>query len=159
MNAIDAGTPADPYSWLEEITGKQALAYVEAQNAVTLKELESKPEFPAIKQESLAILNSRERIPYVQKLGLWYYNFWQDAANPRGLWRRTTLAKYQQSEPAWETVLDLDELAKTEHENWIWAGSNALPTDYERLSDFSLPRRRRRQSDAGIRSQGEAVRA
>ena len=48
---------------------KRALAYVEAQNAVTLKELQSKPEYPAIKQESLAILNSRERIPYVRKLG------------------------------------------------------------------------------------------
>jgi len=132
MNALDTKTSADPYSWLEEITGDKALAYVEAQNAVTLKELQSQPEYPAIKQEMLAILNSRERIPYVRKLGPWFYNFWQDAANPRGLWRRTTLAEYRKPEPAWETVIDLDALSKTEQENWVWAGSTALPPDYER---------------------------
>ena len=36
----------------------------------------------------LAILNSRDRIPFVRKMGEFYYNLWQDAANPRGLWRR-----------------------------------------------------------------------
>jgi prolyl oligopeptidase len=132
MNAVDAKTPADPYSWLEEITGKRALEYVESQNAVTLKALQSQSEYAAIKKESLEILNSHERIPYVRKLGPWFYNFWQDAANPRGLWRRTTLAEYRKPEPAWETVIDLDAQAKTERENWIWGGSTALPPDYER---------------------------
>ena len=27
------------------------------------------------------------------------YNFWQDAKNPKGLWRRTTIADYQNAEP------------------------------------------------------------
>jgi prolyl oligopeptidase len=129
---MNADTSADPYSWLEEITGKRALAFVEAQNAITLKELQSQGEYAEIKKESLDILNSHDRIPYAQKRGPWYYNFWQDAANPRGLWRRTTLAEYRKPNPAWETVLDLDALAKSEKENWIWAGSNPLPPDYER---------------------------
>jgi prolyl oligopeptidase len=130
--ASSAITQPDPYSWLEDITGKRALAYVEAQNAVTLKELQSRPEYAAIKQEVLGILNSKERIPYFRKMAPWLYNFWQDAANPRGLWRRTTMAEYRKPNPAWETVLDLDALAKTEHENWIWAGSASLPPDYQR---------------------------
>ncbi|HEX3997458.1 MAG TPA: prolyl oligopeptidase family serine peptidase [Pirellulales bacterium] len=130
--AINADTPADPYSWLEEITGARALAYVEAENAITLKRLQSESVYAEIKQQSLAILNSHERIPYVRKLGPWYYNFWQDAANPRGLLRRTTPAEYRKSNPGWETVLDLDALAKAEHENWVWGGSTSLPPDYER---------------------------
>ena len=46
----------------------------------------------------------------ISKIGPYYYNFWQDAKNPRGLWRRTTLDEYRKAEPAWETVLDLDAL-------------------------------------------------
>ena len=35
----------------------------------------------------------------------------------RGLWRRTTLEEFRKAKPAWETVLDLDALAKQEKEN------------------------------------------
>ena len=133
-----AETPNDPYLWLEEVLGKQALEYVETQNAATLKDLEARPEFAPIKSQMLAILNSKERIPYVSKQGAFLYNFWQDAKSPRGLWRRTTLEEYQKPEPAWETVLDVDELAKTEKENWAWHGSSSFPPKYERsLVSFS----------------------
>ena len=132
QSAVESPADADPYAWLEEVTGEKALQYVEAQNAVTLKELEAKPEYASIKSQVLEILNSKERIPYVQKLCEWYYNFWQDADHPRGLWRRTTLAEYRQAEPKWETVLDVDQLAKDDKENWIWGGSNSLPPKYER---------------------------
>jgi prolyl oligopeptidase len=132
LMAMSAISDADPYAWLEEVTGKRALEYVEAQNAATRKELEARPEYAEIKSQVLAILDSHERIPHVGKMGDRYYNFWQDAANPRGLWRRTTLDEYRKSEPAWETVLDVDALAKDEKENWVWAGANALPPKYER---------------------------
>ncbi len=129
--AMTANT-ADPYSWLEDITGSRALQFVEAQNAVTLKKLESQAEYASIQQQSLEILNSHERIPAVRKHGKWYYNFWQDAANPRGILRRTTLDEYRKPNPKWEIVLDIDALAETEHENWVFAGSNTLPPDHER---------------------------
>jgi len=132
LMATDAQTKDDPYSWLEEVTGKKALDFVEAQNAVTLKELQSEPEYSQTQSQVLAILNSHDRIPFVRKMGEFYYNFWQDAANPRGLWRRTTLDEYRKAKPAWETVIDVDALAKEEHENWVWAGANALPPNYER---------------------------
>jgi prolyl oligopeptidase len=130
--AISAVTGSDPYSWLEDVSGKRALEFVEAQNAVTVKELEAHPEFGEFKSQVLAILNSHDRIPFVHKLGDRYYNFWQDAVNPRGLLRRTTLEEYRKPQPAWETVLDLDALAKEENENWVWGGEHALPPKYER---------------------------
>ncbi len=132
LMATRATAESDPYSWLEEITGQRAMAFVEAQNAVTVKELEGQPEFAEFKAQALAILNSHDRIPFVHKLGEWYYNFWQDAANPRGLLRRTTLEEYRKPQPSWETVLDVDALAKEEKENWVWAGEHALPPKYER---------------------------
>ena len=41
-------------------------------------------------------------------MGDYYYNYWRDAYNVRGLWRRTTVDEYYKAKPAWETVLDLD---------------------------------------------------
>jgi prolyl oligopeptidase len=78
------------------------------------------------------ILDSRDKIPYVSRRGDALYNFWRDAEHPRGLWRRTTLAEYRNTAPAWETVIDLDALAKAEGENWVWAGATCLAPDYQR---------------------------
>ena len=68
--------------------------------------------------------------PYVRRRGDWLYNFWRDAANPRGLWRRTTLQSYRTDAPDWEVVIDLDALAADEDENWVWAGANVIEPDH-----------------------------
>ena len=78
----------DPYLWLEDVTADKSMAWVKERNAESVPELESKPEFKELHPRLVDIYNSRERIPVVQKRGPWLYNFWQDAAHPRGLWRR-----------------------------------------------------------------------
>src|ERR1700722_3735811 len=127
-----SATPDDPNLWLEDVTGEKALAWVRAQNAVSTAKLESAPGFKALQDRLLDILNSRERIPQVAKHGALYYNFWRDDKNPRGVWRRTTLEEYKKTAPAWETVLDLDQLAATEKENWVWHGYNVLKPSNDR---------------------------
>jgi prolyl oligopeptidase len=122
----------DPYLWLEDVGGDKALAWVRERNAESQPLLESKPEFKAIHERLLAIYNSRERIPGVEKLGAWLYNFWQDDRSPRGLWRRTTLDEYRKKEPAWETVLDIGKLGADENEKWAWKGANCLYPEYTR---------------------------
>ena len=67
----------------------------------------------------LNILDSKDKIPYVTKIGNFYYNFWQDANNKKGLLRRITLESYKSASPAWDIVLDIDKLAETENENWV----------------------------------------
>ncbi|MGN6642360.1 MAG: S9 family peptidase, partial [Verrucomicrobiota bacterium] len=127
-----ADSVADPYLWLEDVTGEKALDWVRQQNAVTVKELENAPDFKGTRQKLLSILNSKERIPGVIKRGKFYYNFWMDEKNPRGLWRRTTLDEYRKAEPRWEIVLDLDRLAADEKENWVWKGAAFLEPDFDR---------------------------
>ncbi len=124
--------PVDPYLWLEEVDGEQALDWVRAQNERSVAELSSGPEFAQLQDRLLAVLDSDDRIPYVQKQGDYVYNFWRDTTNPRGLWRRTTLQSYVQGETKWETVIDVDALAKAEDENWVWAGSSCRKPDYDR---------------------------
>lgn len=121
-----AGAAADPYLWLENVTGKRALAWVGQQDAKSTAALTVTPSFQSMNTHFLDILNSTARIPYVEKIGDAYYNFWRDKDHERGLWRRTTLAEYRKDAPAWETVLDLDALGKAEGESWVWKGSTTL---------------------------------
>src|SRR5215210_83529 len=102
----------DPFAWLEEVEGARALAWAKEQNARTLPELEARPEYRPIYEKTLAILNSKDKIPTPSLLGTTVYNFWKDEANPRGLWRRTSLESFRTAAPAWETVIDVDALGK-----------------------------------------------
>ena len=58
------------------------------------------------------------------------YNFWRDAANPRGLWRRTTLDSYRTDSPEWDVLIDVDELGRADGEKWVWAGAGVIYPEY-----------------------------
>ncbi|MFI7674479.1 prolyl oligopeptidase family protein [Actinophytocola sp. NPDC049390] len=122
----------DPYLWLEEVTGDTALDWVRARNAETVAELTGGERFTALRDETREVLDADDRIPYVRRRAEYLYNFWQDAANPRGLWRRTTLESYRTANPEWELVLDVDALAKAEDESWVWQGAAVLRPGYRR---------------------------
>jgi prolyl oligopeptidase len=127
-----APEPADPHRWLEEVLDERALAWVRERNAATEATLKSEPGFADLRTRIREVLDSREQIPYVSRQGAFLYNLWRDAANPRGLWRRTTLDEYRKPQPAWETVLDLDALGRAEGENWVWAGAQCFGPAYRR---------------------------
>ncbi len=129
---VAAATPDDPYLWLEDITGERALAWVRERNAESAQELESLPGYRSLENDILKILDSEAKIPYVNKAGAYYYNFWKDAKNPRGLWRRTTMAEYRKPEPKWEVILDIDALGKREKESWVFHGAQFLKPGYRR---------------------------
>jgi prolyl oligopeptidase len=120
----------DPNLWLEDVQGDKALAWVRERNAESEGQLQAQPGFDAMKASIREVLDSKEQIPYVSRQGDWFYNLWKDASNPRGLWRRATLAEYRKPQPAWETVIDIDALGKAEGENWVWAGATVLSPDY-----------------------------
>lgn len=123
---------SDPHQWLEAVEDPRALEWVKAQNDKAEAELAATPEFRQLEADLLAIYDSDARIPAVNKQGEWYYNFWRDQQNPRGLWRRTTLEEYRKPNPQWEVLLDLDALNKAEDTNWVWGGANCLRPDYAR---------------------------
>jgi prolyl oligopeptidase len=131
LTAMSQG-PADPYLWLEDVTGERALGWVEGQNASTRRELEASADFEPIRARLLSIYDSKEKIPLATKAGAYYYNFWKDAQHVRGIWRRTSPEEYRKKDPAWETVLDLDKLASDEKENWVWNGEETRYPDYTR---------------------------
>lgn len=115
---------------LEEVEGEEALAWVRERNARCFKALQGDPCYERLHAEALAILEARDRIPFVgfrrRGAGETLTNFWQDSEHVRGLWRRTTLESYRAAAPEWETVLDLDALAAEEGKNWVFHGATYL---------------------------------
>ena len=130
--AATPAEPEDPFLWLEEVDGPRALAWVNAQNTRTLAELEADPRYAGLHERALGIVNATDRIAYPNLMGHSVMNFWQDPTHVRGIWRRTTRAGYEQANPAWETVLDLDALAAAEHANWVWEGADCRAPDFRR---------------------------
>jgi prolyl oligopeptidase len=123
---------ADPFMWLEDVESPRALEWVEARNAATVAELTQHPAYEPIFERTMQILDSDDRIPFPAILGDRLYNFWQDADNPRGVWRRTSWESYLTGEPEWEAVLDIDALAEAEDVPWAYGGTTCLPPDFRR---------------------------
>jgi len=150
------GGEEDPYTWLEEVESDESIAFAKSANEKCLARLGDPSDTETYKRV-LAALESDDRIPHVRLLGyeegtgdMLLYNFWRDSQNPKGIWRKTTLASYQTADVEWTIVLDLDELAKKEEVSWVWKGYTPLPrsrddhekSGYEPGTDSSAPRGR-----------------
>ncbi len=122
----------DPFLWLEEVEGKDALKWVDAHNSKSLPQFEKDSRYSQIEKEVRQIAMAKDRIAMPNLMGNYFYNFWQDETHVRGIWRRTLVENYQKEEIAWETVIDLDALAKAETENWVWKGVSCLPPEYQK---------------------------
>ena len=127
----------DPYTWLEDVHGAKPLAWVAEQNAASLGQLKADPRYQKNYDSILQVLDATDRIAMGSLDHGFVYNFWQDAANPKGLWRRTTIADYQNASPNWDLLLDIDALAKTEKENWVFKGAECSPGEMRCLIRLS----------------------
>lgn len=144
--AADRGTPphmpsdlspagvraADDHLALEEVNGAEAMAFVAGENQRALAALTGDRRYETFRRQAEAILTATDRIPGPSFLGDGIGNFWQDAANPKGIWRRTTLESYRSADTRWETILDIDALARAEGRDWVFKGADCLAPDETR---------------------------
>ncbi len=126
--AKSVNTTSDEWAWLEDVHGARQLDWVKAQNAVALKTLKADPDYQKDYDQILAVLDATDRIPYVSLVKNEAFNFWQDAQNPKGIWRVTSIADYAKPKPHWHTLLDIDKLAADEKENWVYKGVERAPS-------------------------------
>ena len=120
------------YLWLEEVQGKESLAWVKKQNNAAFAQLKNNKYYDESYQQNITALDSTDRIAYATQYGDYLYNFWTDKEHQRGIYRRTTLAQYQTDSPQWETILDIDALAKKDGKSWVYKGMQCLYPDYDR---------------------------
>jgi prolyl oligopeptidase len=123
----------DPYLWLEEVDGTEAIEWAQKMNDKSLEVLMSHPEYETIYTKNLEILNSTDRIAAPSLMGDYIYNFWQDAQNVRGIWRRTPKQNYLDGNPTWETLIDIDEMSKQDDIKWVYKGATGLYPAYDRF--------------------------
>lgn len=132
VTGIAAAQTTDAHQWLEDVSGEKALSWVKAQNQITRNKLDNDAGFKQLRSDLQVILNSKDRIPGIRKMGDAVYNFWTDAEHPRGVWRKTSLDEYRKPQPKWETVLDIGALAAAENENWVFKNSNCREPAFDR---------------------------
>lgn len=132
LASVSAMANDDPWLWLENVEGENALAWARGQNERSLDTIRSHPLFEPIHERALEILTSDERIAYPSLMGGEIYNFWRDEEHVRGLWRKTSLESYRSESPEWDVIIDIDALAKREEKNWVWAGANCRYPAYDR---------------------------
>ncbi len=122
----------DPYLWLENIEGADALKWVEAQNQKSQAALTQAERYQRAEKDTLAILEAKDKIPtgYFMKNDI--VNFWRDDVHVRGVLRKTSYAEYKKANPRWQTILDIDALAKKENENWVFKNFECLEPAYQK---------------------------
>jgi prolyl oligopeptidase len=146
-NSNKKGEEEDPYLFLEEVESEESLTFATTANERCLSAL-GDPTLGPSYSRILNVFESKDRLAYATVYGYdkddmqkkVVYNFWKDAQNPKGIWRKTTLEDYKQQtssssssdnddeprQPNWKTVLDVDALAEQDGISWVWKGSNAL---------------------------------
>ena len=67
---------SDPYLWLEDVDGARSIEWVKQQNARSTAELKAHPDYAALYQRLLGILENKDRIAAISFLGEHVYNFW-----------------------------------------------------------------------------------
>ena len=123
---------ADDHLALEQVNGAEAKAFVASENKKSLAALISDRRYETFRQQAFNILSATDRIAMPTFWGEGISNFWQDATNPKGLWRHTTLASYFSASPEWETLIDLDQLSKDEGKDWVLKRVQSLTPDEDR---------------------------
>ena len=119
----------DPYLSLSQINGAKALVWVKAQNAKSNAVLKGDPGYRKDYDTLLTILNANDRISQPDVVDHQrVFNFWQDAAHVRGLWRRTSVASYASATPDWRVLFDIDKYDRDTGKNWVWQGADCTPS-------------------------------
>src|SRR5690348_6801333 len=79
LQAQSGADRADPYIWLEDVSGARSMSWVKTENERTAKMLENDPRYAELKSAALKTLEAPDRLPTPSLNGSDVYNTWQDA--------------------------------------------------------------------------------
>lgn len=111
--------------YLEEVEGEKALEWAATQTQQTTEQLKKDPRFESVYQNMLTEFQDQNRLKTGVIHHFYYYNFWQDENNPKGLWRRIRLSEFASG--SWENLLDFDQWFKQTGESLTYSRFEAHP--------------------------------
>ncbi|ASV98837.1 prolyl oligopeptidase family serine peptidase [Paraburkholderia aromaticivorans] len=122
----------DTFLALEALDDPAVLGWVERQNARTLAAWGSGARYDSLRNRlaSIYLRNDRPVIP--ARWRDWAYDFRQDEATPRGIWRRASWASWRAGQPVWQTLIDFDRLGEDEQTPWVCVDQQILYPDGDR---------------------------
>ncbi len=132
-------TDEDPFQWLEDVEGKEQLAWVNQHNSATLEYITHIQDYKERYDFAYNILTSNELLVYPERHGNFIYNFWQDENNPRGIIRRIPFDNFLLNKKDWELILNLDSLSVSDSINWVFKGIQYAPGESSRSIFYLSP--------------------
>lgn len=136
LNSKKMTETSDPFIKLEDIRSEESMKWVRSENELSSSHLKANPAFNLLKESIKGILASKEKIPNVTIIEDYFYNHWTDEKNPRGLWRRAKISELNKKHPAWDVLIDVDVLGKSENESWVLKRTEILRGDHTRALVF-----------------------
>lgn len=130
-------TDCDKYLWLEDINSPQSLAWVQAQNAQTLKELTTTQRFEDLKKTYIEILNKKDFLKISRQDNDIYY-LKADSAHPRGQLMTVPRANFAGEQSPWKLLIDLDVLSKADNTSYVYKGQIKLKGTDRTLISLSV---------------------
>ncbi|MBX3041111.1 MAG: S9 family peptidase [Bdellovibrionaceae bacterium] len=115
------------FQWLENLESPESLAWVNDQNARTLSELKSYPEFQSFYEEALKVHGSSGRLPCRSIHDGLVYDLQVSEENPLGRWVRCSLQEFTREMPMWEVLLDLDLFSREQGQEWNFSSALLSP--------------------------------
>ena len=146
MTSPTPQTPIPAPDALIDVEHPDVLQWADSWSQRTVEALDQHPLRAELERRIRDVLDTDDRIPFPLRRGERLFNFWRDAGHPRGLWRATDPASYLAGTPSWETLIDVDALAESEDENWVWKGAHVISPSYDR----ALIRLSRGGADASV---------
>lgn len=123
-NKVEDKMNLDHLNYLVDITSDPVNQFTDAENKKTMdrftKDPKNKTRYDHLHTDLLKILTATDKLPNFYFIGTDIYDFWQDQTHVRGILRKSTVEKINSGQPDWQTVLDIDQLSKTENKNWVW---------------------------------------
>lgn len=139
VNAKEQSKVEDEYLWLENIDGERAMSWVENANQTTADKLTKDPLYQEIYNDVLAALDSKDKLPELNIIGDYVYQLQRSADKPRGVYERTKFDLFKAGKPAWQTVLDIDAMAKRDKQKWVFHGMSCLAPENKHCLVYLSP--------------------
>lgn len=158
-SSSSSGSSQPDYLWLEDANDPRLTKWIKDTNAASKDALEAQPAFDSVRTDILSMANlepGNQLLPF-SKIGDYAYTFTQSATNPRGIWSRISYQNFVNKTGNWEPLLDLDALAQSETQPWVWLSPNCLAPAGERCmlnlgKEGSTPSGVVREFDTGTKS-------
>ncbi len=131
LNQSSKDQKLEHLDYLEIVEGAEALEFARKNNGISDARIKSDKRFQTTFDEILKIVTAKDKLPAFYLMHDEIYNFWQDNVHIKGILRKTSVKAFNSGAPTWETVLDIDQISKSEQENWVYKGINCLEPSFE----------------------------